>query len=204
MMHFRFEVPLEVSVDEAWAGVTDLAVLATCFPGAQLGAPTENGGRGSVTISLGPIRFEYDGDVVFVAKDEGEHKAVIDIAASDKSGGGSVSARIALAVQRPRVAEGPSSVLTLEADVDVSGRAAQFGRGMLEDVAHTLLSNFARRLEAYYRGEQVDNGAASTDSLNALSLIPKKQAAIAVAGVLAVVLVGTLVYRSMASSRARR
>ena len=199
-MDFRFEVPLEVPVEEAWAGVTDLAVLAACFPGAHFSAPTDSGGRGSVTVSLGPIRFEYEGDVVFLAKDDDEHRAVITVTAADRRGGGSVSARIALAVVEAQSSGVTSSLLILEADVDVSGRAAQFGRGMLEDVAHTLLSDFAGRLAAHYRGEPMRDSD-SGKALNALSLIPKKPVALAAGGGLGLILLGILVGWSLARRR---
>lgn len=180
-MDFRFEIPLDMAVERAWRDITDLSVLARCFPGARLDEATENGGRGTVVVSLGPIRFEYQGDVAFIATDDDQHKAVASITASDKGGGGGISARITLAVV-PAPTGSASAKLKMDAEVDVSGRAAQFGRGMLEDVAQRLLADFAARLAAYGRGETFDEAGRGQGELNVLALLPKRAMIFAAAG----------------------
>ena len=192
-MDFRFEIPLEVPVEMAWSGVTDLSVLARCFPGARLDEETEHGGRGTVVVALGPIRFEYQGDVTFIAKDAASHKAVVAITAADTGGGGRISARITMRLE-PAAAD--RTALTMEAEVDVTGRAAQFGRGMLEDVAQRLLRNFADRLAAHSRGEDLDGADSTGGTLDVFSLVPPR-ALVAVGAAIVAFVAGVLVGRAL-------
>lgn len=196
-MDFRFEIPLEVPVEEAWSGVTDLSVLARCFPGARLDEETEQGGRGTVVVALGPIRFEYQGEVTFIAKDTTAHKAVVGIMAADTSGGGQVSARITMRLDPNTPAR---TALTMEASVDVTGRAAQFGRGMLEDVAQRLLHNFADRLAAHSRGEDLDGADSTGGTLDVFSLVPPR-ALVQAGAVLVAFAAGVLVGRALSGRR---
>lgn len=130
---------------EAYALLLDLERVAPCFPGAELGAERDDGAREvKVTVRLGPMRLSYDGDVRIAERDEAQLRAVMQGNAREVRGAGSASARIAMRVEP----EGAGSRVTAEADVDLSGRAAQMGKGIIEDVARRLVGEMAGCLEA--------------------------------------------------------
>lgn len=130
---------------EAYALLLDLERVAPCFPGAQLGAEREDGAREvTVTVRLGPMRLSYAGDVRIAERDEAALRAVLQGNAREVRGAGSASANIAMRVEP----EGAGSRVVAEADIDLSGRAAQMGKGIIEDVARRLVGEMAGCLEA--------------------------------------------------------
>ena len=131
--------------DEAYRLLLDLERVAPCFPGAELVGHLPDGGREvRVTVRLGPMRLTYEGEVRIDERDDAALRAVMAGSAREARGAGSASARIAMCVEP----SGTGSRVVAEADVDLSGRAAQMGKGIVEDVARRLVGEMGGCLEA--------------------------------------------------------
>jgi uncharacterized protein len=131
--------------DEAYALLLDLERVTPCLPGARLGGERPDGGRDvSVAVKLGPMRFTYDGSVRIVERDDAARRAVMEGAAREAHGQGNATARIAMTV----TPEGPGSAVRAVADLELSGRAAQMGRGVVDDVAGRMIGEMTACLEA--------------------------------------------------------
>jgi carbon monoxide dehydrogenase subunit G len=141
---------------EAYALLLDLERVAPCFPGAELVGYLPDGGREvRVTVRLGPMRLAYEGEVRIDERDDAARRAVMTGSAREARGGGSASARIAMRVETSET----GSRVVAEADVDLSGRAAQMGKGIVEDVARRLVGDMAGCLEAGLAAQSPRKGA---------------------------------------------
>lgn len=138
----KFDVA--VPVEEAWAVLTDLERLAPCLPGAQLREVEGDEYRGAVKIKVGPTTTSYDGAIRFVERDESAHRMVLKAEGRETRGQGNVGAVIT-ATMSPSV--GGTSVMVVT-DLTISGKVAQFGRGVLADVSAKLLDQFVVNLES--------------------------------------------------------
>src|SRR3954465_13392100 len=138
----RFTVP--TPVEETWAHFQDIASVAECFPGAQVTEHTEESFSGSVKVKLGPIALQYNGSGTFIEKDGGAHRFVVDAKGKDKRGNGTAGAKVTLAM-----ASGVSGGTDVSVDTDlaITGKPAQFGRGVMQDVSDKLLGQFVACLE---------------------------------------------------------
>jgi carbon monoxide dehydrogenase subunit G len=141
-----FTVP--TSVDETWAHFQDIGALAECFPGAQVnsvgetveGAPTF---EGTCKVKLGPIALVYAGSGLFVERDEGAHRFVVEAKGRDKRGNGTAGATVTVGMQ----AAGDETTVEVLTDLSITGKPAQFGRGVMQDVSDKLLGQFVACLE---------------------------------------------------------
>src|SRR5205085_4153303 len=114
------------------------------MPGAALGSVTGDDFTGRVKVKLGPINLTYQGKASFVEKDEAAHKAVIDARGKDQRGNGTAAA-VVTARLKP---EGDVTRVDVLTDLNITGRPAQFGRGVMTDVGNKLLGQFADKLAA--------------------------------------------------------
>jgi carbon monoxide dehydrogenase subunit G len=146
---FRVGIP----VPDAWSVLTDVERIAPHLPGAQLQEVEGEEYRGIVKVKVGPITAQYKGTAVFVEKNEPEGRVVLRCTGRDTRGQGNANATIT-AVMKPD--EGGTRV-TVTTDLTVTGKVAQFGRGVLADVSSKLMGQFVDALEADLR----DNGAAA-------------------------------------------
>lgn len=137
-----FTVP--VPVDEAWRVLLDIERIAPCMPGAVLDTVTGDDFTGRVKVKLGVITLTYQGKASFVEKDEAAHRAVIDARGRDQRGNGTAAAVVTATL----AAEGDSTRVDVLTDLNITGRPAQFGRGVMTDVGNKLLGQFADRLAA--------------------------------------------------------
>jgi uncharacterized protein len=141
----EFRVP--VPIDKAWDVLTDVNRVAPCIPGAELLSVDGDDFTGKVKVKVGPISVAYQGNGTFLEKDAGAHRAVIKGTAKETRGQGNAAAVITLELKD----EGESTGCVITTDLTISGKAAQFGRGVLADVSGKLISQFAQRLEADLR-----------------------------------------------------
>jgi carbon monoxide dehydrogenase subunit G len=158
-----FTVP--VPVDEAWRVLLDIERVAPCMPGAALDSVDGDNFTGRVKVKLGPINLTYQGKASFVEKDEAAHRAVIDARGKDQRGNGTAAAIVTAKL----AAEGPITRVDVLTDLNITGRPAQFGRGVMTDVGNKLLGQFADKLAAQLgegdaQGEAARAGAAATAS----------------------------------------
>jgi uncharacterized protein len=138
----RFTVP--APLDEAWTTFNDLARVAPCFPGAVLTSYDGRDFAGLVKVKLGPISLQYTGSGTFVERDDVTHRAVIEAKGKDKRGNGTAAARVTTRLVGRDDDSTDVEVLTV---LNITGRPAQFGRGMMQEVGDKLLGQFAACLE---------------------------------------------------------
>lgn len=137
-----FTVP--ATVDRTWATFMDLPLVGGCFPGATVTEVTEEGFAGTVKVKLGPIALVYSGTGAFVERDDGAHRAVIEAKGKDKRGNGTAGATVT--IQLTDVGDG-STRADVRTDLAVTGKPAQFGRGVMQDVSDKLLGQFIGCIE---------------------------------------------------------
>ena len=133
----RFTVP--VPVDEAWKVLLDVERIAPCMPGATLTGVDGDDFEGTVKVKVGPINLTYGGKASFVSKDDATHTAVIDVSGKEARGTGTANALITCRL----VDRGASTDVEVDTDLNVTGKPAQFGRGVLADVSAKLVDQFA-------------------------------------------------------------
>ncbi|GAB3196022.1 hypothetical protein GCM10027062_04280 [Nocardioides hungaricus] len=154
-------------VEKVWAFFGDVPQVAACLPGAELtddlGDDTYGGGVG---IRMGPVKLEFDGRARIVERDDATKRMVIDASGADKKGRGQAAMRVT-AVLTPA---GSGTRVRLEQDLQLSGAAAQYGRGMISDVTTVLMGQFAAnaraRIDALERGESVSATARPASGLS--------------------------------------
>ena len=136
-LQHSFSVP--VRVDQAWAVLVDIEQVAPCMPGAALDTVDGDEFTGSVKVRLGPIGLTYKGKARFVEKDEIAHRAVIDAQGKDARGNGTASATVT-ATLHP---QDDGTRVEVNTDLAITGKPAQFGRGVMADVGNKLIGQFA-------------------------------------------------------------
>ena len=136
----RFSV--QAPIDEAWYALNHLDRLAPCFPGASIDSLDGDDFTGSVKIKFGPT-LNYKGAGTFLERDESQHKAVVEARGSDLRGGSGVLAKVYVQMWE----NGRLTDLEIKTDLGISGRPAQLGRGVVEDVSNKLLLTFVDRVQ---------------------------------------------------------
>jgi len=137
----EFSVP--VPGEQAWQVLTDVERIAPCLPGAELTGVDGDTYRGQVKIKAGPITGQHRGTASFAEKDEARHRVVLKASGRDTRGQGTASATVTAEMAQ---ADGGTTV-SIVTDLTISGRVAQFGRGVMRDVSARLLEQFVRNLE---------------------------------------------------------
>ena len=137
----RFTVP--VPIDDAWAHFNDISSVAECFPGATVTSVEGDTFAGSVKVKLGPIALVYNGSGTFTEKDEATHRMVVDAKGKDKRGNGTAGAAVTMTMTEA----GASTDVEVITDLAITGKPAQFGRGVMQDVSDKLLGQFVSCLE---------------------------------------------------------
>ena len=136
---FRVALPVE----EAWRLLLDIERIAPCMPGAQLQEIEGDEYRGVVKVKVGPITAQYKGTAKLESADDAAHTAVIVASGRDTRGQGNASATVQLSL----AGEGEQTLVSVETDLAITGKVAQFGRGVLNDVSGKLLGQFVENLE---------------------------------------------------------
>lgn len=141
-LHHDFRVPLPAA--QAWRVLTDLTRVAPCMPGASLQEVDGEDYRGVMKVRVGPVTTEYRGAARLLETDEQAGRAVLRAQGRETRGQGTAAATVT-ALLTPG-SEG--TTVSITTDLQITGRAAQFGRGALVDVSTRLLGQFVERLEA--------------------------------------------------------
>ena len=130
-------------IDEAWAVITDVERIAPCLPGAQLQEIEGDIYRGVVKIKLGSITPQFKGQATFIERDDAAHRAVLKAEGRDTGGRGNASAEIEAQAE----SLSPTSTrVVVTTDLHITGKVAQFGRGIIGDVSKKLMAQFAGNL----------------------------------------------------------
>ena len=143
-----FVVPADI--ETTWKALLDIHRIAPCMPGAVLTASEGDTFEGTVKVKLGPVTMTYGGTARFVETDEANGRAVIDASGKESRGSGTAKALVTTQL----VAESPTSTrVEVVTDLVVTGKPAQFGRGVMQDVAGRIIDQFAANLSAVIAAE---------------------------------------------------
>lgn len=143
-MELRHTFTVPASPETTWALLTDLQQVGGCFPGATVTETDGDTFAGTVKVKLGPIQMQYAGTGAFLERDDTAHRAVIEGKGKDKRGNGTAGATATLSL----TPEGDGTSVEVITDLTVTGKPAQFGRGVMQDVSDKLLGQFVACLES--------------------------------------------------------
>ena len=143
-LHHEFTVPADA--DLAWETLLDLDRVGSCFPGATVTEATEDGFSGTVKVKLGPIALVYAGSGTFTERDAAARRAVIEAKGKDKRGNGTAGATVTLQLSPA----GDQTKVEVDTDLAITGKPAQFGRGVMQDVSDKLLRQFVDCIESQF------------------------------------------------------
>jgi uncharacterized protein len=201
-MKIQNQIEVDAPPDRLFELLADPERVAPCMPGASLKGREDDAYEGTVRLKVGPITASYRGTLRFVELDHESRRAVMKASGQETNGQGNAEATITASVS----GSDSRSVLSMETDLEVRGKAAQFGRGVLGNVSQRLLDQFARNLESQVLSgtEQQPSGevaaeadeapAAARDSLDVFSVVgtPRlRQVAPAVGGLVLGFLLGS-------------
>jgi uncharacterized protein len=201
---FRVAVP----ATKTWEFLTDVERVTPCLPGATLLSVDGDEFTGAVKVKVGPITVSYKGEAAFQEKDAAAQRMVLRANGKETRGNGNAVAVVTAQLKD----EGDATIVAITTDLTISGKAAQFGRGVLADVSTNLIGQFAKRLESDLLGSsavvpqtpgatsqpataaQPDAGD-SVDLLKVVAVPMAKRAAPAVAALAAGAMIGFLLGR---------
>lgn len=146
-LEHSFTVP--VGIDDAWKVLLDIELVAPCMPGAAVDSVDGDNFTGTVKVKLGPIGLTYKGKASFIEKDEAAHRVVINAQGRDARGNGTAAAKVS-ATLTETAGQTKVDVIT---DLDITGKPAQFGRGVMVDVGNKLIGQFAECLAGKLAGD---------------------------------------------------
>jgi carbon monoxide dehydrogenase subunit G len=155
-MELRHEFTVPATLQETWDAFNDIESVAECFPGATVSTVEGDSFTGSCKVKLGPIALVYNGSGTFVEKDEAGGRMVIDAKGKDKRGNGTAGAHVTASMTQ----EGTSTRVEVLTDLNITGKPAQFGRGVMQDVSDKLLGQFTACLEQKVGDSSAANAAA--------------------------------------------
>ncbi|MCA1217745.1 SRPBCC family protein [Streptomyces sp. 8L] len=158
---FKVSAPVE----RVWAAMTDLEGLAPCMPGAQLTGVDGDDYKGKVRVKVGPVISQFAGTARFAEKDDTAHRAVVNARGKDTRGGGNASAVIELRL----TPEADVTAVGVVTDLNITGKLAQFGSGMIKEISEKLLGQFVANLEQqlHTSGEATEPPPSSADTVAA-------------------------------------
>jgi uncharacterized protein len=163
-----FEV--DAPIDEVYATMLDVERVAPCVPGAEvLEKTSDDAYQVAIKVKVGPISMTYKGNVEIVERDETNHRAVMRARARETRGQGTADARVTMTLTEDGAEHTKG---TMDADVQLAGRAAAMGRGVIQDVSGKIVSTFASNLETMLSG-----GAAAAEPAPATADAPVAAAA---------------------------
>jgi uncharacterized protein len=138
-----FTVP--ASVQDTWAAFQDIESVASCFPGATVTEVDGEDFKGTCKVKLGPIALVYTGSGTFEEKDESAHRFMVVAKGKDKRGNGTAGATVTATMT---AAEADGTEVHVLTDLAITGKPAQFGRGVIQDVSDELLQQFVTCLQS--------------------------------------------------------
>ena len=201
-MELNNEFRVAVPAAKTWEVLTDVERVAPCLPGATLLSVDGDEFTGAVKVKVGPITVSYKGVAAFQEKDAAARRVVLKAEGKETRGNGNAAAIVTAQLKD----EGDSTSVVINTDLTISGKAAQFGRGVLADVASNLIGQFAKSLEASVLGDKATTAPTteaataaaqpeageSIDMLKVVAVPLAKRAAPVAAGLAAGIAVGFL------------
>lgn len=169
-MEFSNKFEVSAKPEDVWVLLCDVERIAPCLPGAELTETVGDEYHGVVRVKVGPIAAQYKGVAKFESKDEAARKIVLAATGRDVKGSGNARATIAVSLATPAAAEtagggaGEVTEITVDVNLNISGKVAQFGRGVMADVNAKLMEKFAENLEQMITGGSAGDGSAGDGS----------------------------------------
>jgi carbon monoxide dehydrogenase subunit G len=142
-MKLEHEFTVPTAIDEAWKVLLDVERVAPCMPGATLLTVDGDEFTGTVKVKVGPIQVTYKGQAKFAERDDSAYRAVIEASGKEARGSGTAAATVTAQLTPSGDA---ATKVAVETELNVTGRPAQFGRGVMEEVAGKLIGQFANCL----------------------------------------------------------
>ncbi len=143
-MKIANEFTVSAPIEEAWNVLVDLEQVIPLMPGAQMTGQDGDDVLGKVKVKVGPVTSEFNGKVRFVERDRDQRRAVIDAKGKESRGTGNAAATVTAVLHEA----GDRTRVTVDTDLKIVGKLAQFGSGMLQQVSEKLLGQFVESLEA--------------------------------------------------------
>src|SRR5262245_10065458 len=162
-MELNNEFRVAVPAAKTWAVLTDVERVAPCLPGATLLSVDGDQFTGAVKGKGGPITMSYKGEAAFLEKDEAAQRVVLKANGKETRGNGNAAAVVTAQLKD----EGDATSVAITTDLTISGKAAQFGRGVLGEVAGNLIAQFAKALEADILGGAAPAAAGPAETVSA-------------------------------------
>ena len=141
-MELSNDFEVSAPIEKVWEVINDVELIAPCLPGAQLEEVENDEYKGFVKVKVGPITAQYKGVAKFVEKDDSNHRVVIRGEGRDTRGAGNAAADITASLES--TAEGTR--VNVVTDLKITGKVAQFGRGVMADISKKLMGQFADNL----------------------------------------------------------
>jgi carbon monoxide dehydrogenase subunit G len=160
-MDLNHQFTVAVPVEDAWRILTDVERIAPCLPGAQLQEIEGDTYRGIVKVKVGPIQAQFKGQANFIERDDAAHKVVLKGEGRDTTGKGNASAIITAEMT---AVDASNTSVTVNTDLSVTGKVAQFGRGAMADISDKLLAQFVVNLNALIAEQPATATPAQTES----------------------------------------
>lgn len=152
-MQLKHSFVLPAGVEETWAHFQDISGVAECFPGAKVTSAEGDDFQGTAKVKLGPVALQYSGSGSFIERDKAARRMVFEAKGRDKRGNGTAGATVVL-----QFSEDPAGTRAeVETDLSVTGKPAQFGARMMQEVSDKLLGQFVDCLQ-----QQVGGGGGGT------------------------------------------
>ena len=148
-MELTHDFTVPAPIDTTWATFMDLHRVGSCFPGAVVTDASDDGFAGTVKVKLGPIALQYAGAGTFLERDDQAYRAVIEAKGKDKRGNGTAGATVTIQL----APSGEGTRVDVTTDLSVTGKPAQFGRGVMQDVSDKLLGQFVACIEQQFAME---------------------------------------------------
>ena len=163
-MDFSESFSVDAAPNDVWGLLTDVERIAPCLPGAQLQEIDGEDYHGIIKVKVGPITSQYKGTARFEMVDETQHKMVLSAQGRDTKGAGNASAKVDVSLHGDAAGDSHTTQVMVDVHLDLKGKVAQFGRGVLADVSGKLMAKFAENLsEMIAAGQQeAEDGAAGS------------------------------------------
>ena len=158
-MKIANEFTVSAPIEDAWDVLTDLEQVIPLMPGAQMTGRDGDDVLGKVKVKVGPVTSEFSGKVHFVEQDRDQHRAVIDGKGKEARGTGNAAATVTAQLHDA----GDRTRVTVDTDLKVVGKLAQFGSGMLQQVSEKLLGQFVESLEAKLAADNAPSAPPAPD-----------------------------------------
>ena len=162
---------VDAPLDTAWAVLTDIPRIAECIPGGQLESSNGDEHHARIAVKVGPVGLTLTGTATIVSRDDAGHRMVVRGQARDHKGNGSAAATVVMAARE----NAGRSAVVVTTDLELGGRIAQFGSGVISQVSNRILGQFADRLNGLISAQN-EPGATPASTAPSTAMGPTRRA----------------------------